>query len=654
MAFVDAAIAVGSTVGLEGTAAAIGGTALMGAGAGALYNGVTGRNVLNGALMGGAIGGLGMAGASAFGVTGSADALAASYGYTDAIDAMANGISPQALGLSQAATSSALGAAGAANTANSVANGVQTAAGNTGAASNILPAEGGDLTTSNGQLQYQNSGATSPTYNNTPTASELSSLQTGGPQDPSAQAAAAAKTPSLFSGISNFVSQHPYLTAAGVGAGLLATSKNPFSPNYLPAYQPVSASSMGLNRNLASNYQPVRTMAAGGLASSATTAPVVDFMSGGMYPGSQNISPSFATDSSAPMSAQAALSQYDPQTNPLTGEATKNMAVGGLASLPEYQTLMAQYSNPLSSNFNGLNSAFGGSSFSAPYLSQYLNNQSNSNTPGISSDQLNNIAQSKSQLNNLASTPSYSALQGSSPFSQSSSTSPFPSVAKLQNDPAYAASLQSAANTPNYSAVTNANTQAQAAIDAANAQAAQEAAAAAAAAAAASQASSGGGGGGGDGGGGSGDGGGSGGDGGGGGGDGGGDGGNAGGLLNNDHFKYPKVDKKQQGGITQLAKYAAGGMPQASLGSYSDGGQLLKGPGDGMSDNIPATIAGKQPARLADGEFVIPADVVSGLGNGSTDAGARLLYKLLDDVRKARTGTKKQGKQIKASKYLPK
>lgn len=82
-------------------------------------------------------------------------------------------------------------------------------------------------------------------------------------------------------------------------------------------------------------------------------------------------------------------------------------------------------------------------------------------------------------------------------------------------------------------------------------------------------------------------------------------------------------------------------------------GGYLDGPGDGMSDSIPATIEGKQPARLADGEFVIPADVVSHLGNGSTKAGSQRLYGMLDKVRKARTGTKKQGKQIKPEKYMP-
>jgi len=97
--------------------------------------------------------------------------------------------------------------------------------------------------------------------------------------------------------------------------------------------------------------------------------------------------------------------------------------------------------------------------------------------------------------------------------------------------------------------------------------------------------------------------------------------------------------------------YAGGGI--ASLGSYSDGGRMLKGPGDGMSDSIPASIGRKQPARLADGEFVVPADVVSHLGNGSTDAGAKQLYSMMNKVRQARTGNSKQGREIQPRKYLP-
>jgi hypothetical protein len=118
----------------------------------------------------------------------------------------------------------------------------------------------------------------------------------------------------------------------------------------------------------------------------------------------------------------------------------------------------------------------------------------------------------------------------------------------------------------------------------------------------------------------------------------------------------PRVQLAKIRGINDPIMLAAGGMTQggiSTLGSYSDGGRLLKGPGDGMSDNIPAKIGDAQPARLADGEFVVPADVVSHLGNGSTDAGAKQLYKMMDKIRQARTGNKKQGKKINPSKYLP-
>jgi len=91
-----------------------------------------------------------------------------------------------------------------------------------------------------------------------------------------------------------------------------------------------------------------------------------------------------------------------------------------------------------------------------------------------------------------------------------------------------------------------------------------------------------------------------------------------------------------------IVKMAAGGMAP----------RFLSGGGDGMSDSIPANIGGKQEARLADGEFVIPADVVSHLGNGSSKAGAKQLYSMMDKVRTARTGRKSQGKQINPRKFL--
>ena len=99
---------------------------------------------------------------------------------------------------------------------------------------------------------------------------------------------------------------------------------------------------------------------------------------------------------------------------------------------------------------------------------------------------------------------------------------------------------------------------------------------------------------------------------------------------------------------------ARGGI--ASLGMYSDGGRLLRGPGDGVSDNIPARIGQRQEARLADGEFVVPARIVSELGNGSTEAGAKRLYKMMDNVQSARKKSIGKGKfaqNTKAYKHLP-
>jgi len=114
------------------------------------------------------------------------------------------------------------------------------------------------------------------------------------------------------------------------------------------------------------------------------------------------------------------------------------------------------------------------------------------------------------------------------------------------------------------------------------------------------------------------------------------------------YFSPTTYTPKANGG---MIGYAGGGI--STLGGYSDGGRLLRGPGDGVSDNIPATIGGKQPARLADGEFVVPARIVSELGNGSTDAGAKRLYEMMDRVQKARRKTKNVAADTKAAKYLP-
>jgi hypothetical protein len=105
------------------------------------------------------------------------------------------------------------------------------------------------------------------------------------------------------------------------------------------------------------------------------------------------------------------------------------------------------------------------------------------------------------------------------------------------------------------------------------------------------------------------------------------------------------------GGLMSLAR---GGI--SHLGDYSDGGRLLRGPGDGVSDSIPAVIGNKRPARLADGEFVIPARIVSELGNGSTEAGARKLYDMMARIqqgRKKSIGKDRVAVNSRADKNLP-
>lgn len=109
-----------------------------------------------------------------------------------------------------------------------------------------------------------------------------------------------------------------------------------------------------------------------------------------------------------------------------------------------------------------------------------------------------------------------------------------------------------------------------------------------------------------------------------------------------DLIKVPEYNTKgevitaAQGGLMNLAK-----------------GRYLNGATDGMADKIPANIEGTQPAALSHGEFVIPADVVSHLGNGNSESGAQRLYDMMDRIRKARTGSPKQGKQINPDKFLP-
>ena len=490
MAFIDAAVAVGAAVGLEGTAAAIGGGALMAGGAGALagglYNGLTGRSVLNGALIGGAIGGIGGATAGfgmAPGLAATADATAVGMGFSSAAEAIAaNPANAALLGFPEGTTAAQAAAFGGSASTGFMGSGL--APGIAGGVPAAAP------TVAAGAVPVDSTAAAISSAN--ATADPIAAMNAS--QGWTGQAAAdtfgttPAQDPSLLKQAGQWIASNPGKTAAGVGLGAYLLSnkgKSLTQPNYLQPYTPPSAASYGLGRTLSPYYQPTRAMADGGLAALASGGRLqndplnVDFMHGDMYPQSQIHRSYYATPTQMPTSAQQVAASYEPKTNPLTGELTANMAVGGITAAGE----------------TGLQAA---PKTMDPVYIQQLANQFNT-TPQM-------------------------AQQG--------------------------------------------------------------------------------------------------------------------------------LQALHTAGIAKAAGGSVGS--KYNLGSYSDGGRLLKGPGDGMSDNIPATIADKQPARLADGEFVVPADVVSHLGNGSTDAGAKHLYKMMDNVRKARTGRKSQGKQIKADKYLPK
>ena len=117
----------------------------------------------------------------------------------------------------------------------------------------------------------------------------------------------------------------------------------------------------------------------------------------------------------------------------------------------------------------------------------------------------------------------------------------------------------------------------------------------------------------------------------------------------------PGIDPSQNVNVNKISgttdAYAMGGLTAFARGGLPP--RYLQGDGDGMSDSIKANIDGKQEARLADGEFVIPADVVAHLGNGSSNAGAKRLHSMMDRIRQARTGRAKQAPQVKAERYLP-
>ena len=550
------ASATGAAVfGLSGVAAGVAGGALLGAGAGALYSGITGDgNILNSALTGGllgatagglgaafapaAAGASGAAGTGAAGAVGTAGSAAAPTATTIAGSANTPALASAALNagtpasymagsglqagsfaspafqIAQGAAPIATGANTAigAQLANASADPIMAAANMSGmsasdlAASGITPAVSPGLTGKE-MLGYGLAGTTA-----------LSLL--GGMNQKKIPTQPIGQNPAYIRPSTYSVSQNPSAFPTGPqyganGLPILPTSeKNYFNQSYT-AGTPYKAAAGGLMAS------PVPGMMQTGPSN-------VNFMGNDMYPTSQQHRAYYATPTQMPTSAQAAMASYEPRTNPLTGELVASMADGGITYDAATQT------------YKGL-----------PTMGMMQPQE----VPQLSADLV-------SQL-----TPQWQAANPNA-FA-------YDPVAQR-----YSAAAPSMAQLGAFKAMQDRIAEQQ--------QPAR--------------------------------------------------------LMSSDesNMMYP-------GGAT-------GGLMPYNLGSYSDGGRLLKGPGDGVSDDIPAVIGDKQPARLADGEFVVPARIVSELGNGSTDAGAKRLYAMMDRIqsgRKKTVGKDKVAVNTKSEKHLP-
>jgi hypothetical protein len=462
-----------------------------------------------------------------------------------------------------------------------------------------------------------------------------------------------------------FVDNHPFLTGAGIygvasATGMLnqkpqtfgqqptSSFNNPykFSPNFQGShptanvYKPSYAGYVGSGYAGGGITQANPNPPTPGLMDGGDTANI-DFMGKDMYPMSQQDTAHYATPSQMPTSAQQTMASYEPATNPLTGEATAHMAAGG--QVPGYAgggSLLQQLIDAATQ------------SGQMPTQDQYLEAQGlhSSFNPEYAFDKQNAKFVPMSSITPMdqaipqpaASTPSDSGggggayAGGSMPNELNYASGGIAhyyrgdlATSSGGRGDVYGASQRflemydpSSRYTPPADAThpdvgifsdTNPSTRDKSALEATNLRQT---------------------------------------------------------ALNKKfgvrgaNYTKPTVSMGQvnvgtptkDDGSSDQVLAASGGIMGANLGGYAAGGnpRLLKGPGDGMSDSIPATIGNRQPARLADGEFVVPADVVSGLGNGSTDAGAKLLHQMMDKVRMDRTGKKKQAPAIKAGKYVPK
>jgi hypothetical protein len=572
MAFVAVAGTVGAAVGLSGTAAIIGGGALIGAGVGGLYSAVTGDgDILNSMLTGGLIGGAGAFGLNAMGVGAGATATAAEAA-TAAGATGAGTVGPAATTV--ATTTPAMEAAALLDAAAVAEGGAQAGMATQYAAQEAAKQEAAKVAakalTSKEVLGYGLAGTTAMQL--------LGGKGKGGIAPASATDPGTIRpytfTPNQMAQGSEYPS--PYATAQYDAAGMPimdTRERNYFDQKYT-AQTPYSARVGTVNPNV-----PVAAARGGLMAVGGPVERMSQNVMGGqsnMYPQSQQPVTSFATPTQMPVSAEIVRSDYDAQTRPYSGIT---MAEGGLSSI----------------GYKGYGQTEENSIGRPNPVGEYLVNQIFNKPTAPSTNVLGNTGSSaepsSSSSNSTESNPILRAMydkQLQNPdyeFTQPELVSGWQAYNPnaFRYDPT--AKKYSAAN-PNEQQLSSFKQQMA------------------------------------------------------------------------DYMAQDRASKAAAQGVQSFDSGgggANGGLMPYDLGGYSDGGRLLRGPGDGVSDDIPATIAGKQPARLADGEFVIPARIVSEIGNGSTDAGAKRLYAMMDKIQAGRKKTVGKGniaKDTKAKKHL--
>ena len=606
------ASATGAAVfGLSGVAAGLAGGALLGAGAGALYSGITGDgNVLNSALTGGLIGGgIGGLGAAAFGAPAT----------LSAVPTAAGGASPALVAAQSASAATTPAQLNAIAAAQGVVPEMAASLPGQGllAAPEVLPATIAPATVNSAASQLANvkptTGMDMLGYGLAGTAAL--SLLGGMNQKKLSGTDIPGQNPAMIRPYTYNVTQNTsaYPTGPQYGANglpILPTSEQKYFNQSYTAGTPYKAAAGGLMA-----APPVPGMMQSGPAD-------VNFMGNDMYPTSQQHRSFYATPTQMPTSAQEAMASYEPKTNPLTGQMMKNMADGGMTGYApggetdsDDDTRMRKI---IMKNLKGASTEDLRMAMDAmdeqKFLMKNMPNYAAAMSPSVSSmvegaqygDRMSKSYMDKARDNALRSgqefvAPSsdYMRVQPTGADYKSGTYGGIASIGK-QIDPDTRVNLMAnLQRTPYDRNALEAVRRIEGGVSK---------------------------------------------------------------QLDKDstlsaYYGQDPMGRDRSGGVRYTQNFNQGGGINDiyNLGSYSDGGRLLKGPGDGVSDDIPAVIGNKQPARLADGEFVIPARIVSELGNGSTDAGAKRLYAMMDkiqDGRKKTIGKNNVAKDTKAKKHL--